>query len=135
MTNGAFAGKILADIILKKNNPYIPLFSPHRSININKIKRLPIDTFCSMKAIFKSGKGNVNNSKVIYKKIDRKNVAVYRDKNGKEHIVLNKCPHMKCGLVLNEVEETWDCLCHGSRFALDGKCIEGPSNFDITFKP
>ena len=135
MTNGSLAGKILSDIILKKDNPYINLFAPHRHLNINKVLRFPIDVGCSMKAIFKSTKNNVNNSKVIYKKIDRKNVAVYRDKNGKEHIVLNKCPHMKCGLVLNEVEETWDCLCHGSRFALDGKCIEGPSNFDITFKP
>ena len=135
MTNGSLAGKILSDIILQKDNPYINLFAPHRPLNINKVLRFPIDVGCSMKAIFKSTKNNVNNSKVIYKKIDRKNVAVYRDKNGKEHIVLNKCPHMKCSLVLNEVEETWDCLCHGSRFALDGKCIEGPSNFDITFKP
>ena len=89
---------------------------------------------CSVKAILKSTKNNVNNMGVIYKKIDGKNVAIYKDKNGKEHIVLNKCPHMKCGLVFNEVEETWDCLCHGSRFTIDGKCIEGPSNFDISFK-
>ena len=32
-----------------------------------------------------------------------------------------------------EVELTWDCMCHGSRFDLDGKCIEGPSNFDIKY--
>lgn len=133
-TNGCLAGKILSDIITKKDNPYVLLFSPHRNINLNKIVRLPIDLGCSVKAIVKSTKGNVNNSKVIYKKIDGKNVAIYKDKNGKEHIVLNKCPHMKCGLVFNEVEETWDCLCHGSRFTIDGKCIEGPSNFDISFK-
>ena len=40
---------------------------------------------------------------------------------------------MKCGLVFNEVEKTWDCLCHGSRFDIDGKCLEGPSNQDISF--
>lgn len=40
---------------------------------------------------------------------------------------------MKCGLLFNEVELTWDCMCHGSRFDLDGKCIEGPSNFDIKY--
>ena len=134
MTNGSLAGKILSDIILKKDNPYINLFAPHRRLNINKVLRLPIDVGCNMKAMIKSTKNNVNNSKVVYKRQDGKNVAIYRDKGGKEHIVLNKCPHMKCGLVLNEVEETWDCLCHGSRFTLDGKCIEGPSNFDITFK-
>lgn len=134
MTNGTLAGKILADIILKKDNPYISLFDPHRHINLNKIVRLPIDLGCNLKAIIKSSKGNVNNSKVIYTKKDGRNVAIYKDEKEVEHIVLNKCPHMKCGLVFNEVEKTWDCLCHGSRFTLDGKCIEGPSNFDISFK-
>ena len=133
-TNGCLAGKILADIITKKDNPYIPLFSPHRHINLNKIVRLPIDLGFSVKAMLKSTKNNVNNKNVIYKKMNGKNVAIYKDKNGKEHIVLNKCPHMKCGLIFNEIEETWDCLCHGSRFTIDGKCIEGPSNFDISFK-
>lgn len=133
-SNGCFAGKVLSDIILKRNNPYITLFSPHRAINFNKVIRFPIDVGCSLKAIIKSTKGNVNNKEVIYKKIDGKNVAIYKDKEGIEHIVLNKCPHMKCGLVFNEVEETWDCLCHGSRFTIDGECIEGPSNYDIRFK-
>ena len=31
----------------------------------------------------------------------------------------------------NEVEDTFDCPCHGSRFDNDGKCINGPSNKDI----
>ena len=31
----------------------------------------------------------------------------------------------------NEVEKTWDCPCHASRFDIDGKCISGPSNRDI----
>lgn len=134
MTNGTLAGKILSDIILKKNNPYIELFSPHRVLNVGKIINFPIDVGCSAKAIIKSTKGNVNNSKVIYTKKDGKSVAIYKDANGIEHIVLNKCPHMKCGLILNEVEQTWDCYCHGSRFDIDGNVIEGPSNFDIRFK-
>lgn len=134
MTNGTLAGKILADIILKKDNPYISLFYPNRSINFSKFVRFPIDISASVKAIIKSTKNNVNNKNVIHKKIDGKSVLIYKDENGVEHIVLNRCPHMKCGLQFNEVEKTWDCYCHGSRFDLDGNCIEGPSNFDITFK-
>ena len=98
------------------------------------IVRLPLDIGCNVKSIIKSTKNNVNNSNVIYKKINGEKVAIYKDTNGKEHIVYNRCPHMKCGIVFNEVENTWDCLCHGSRFDLDGKCIEGPSNYDISFK-
>lgn len=134
MTNGTLAGKILSDIILNKDNPYIDLFSPHRVFNVGKIINFPINVGCSMKAIIKSTKGNVNNSKVIYTKRNGKSVAIYKDANGIEHIVLNKCPHMKCGLILNEVEQTWDCYCHGSRFDIDGNLLEGPSNFDIKFK-
>jgi len=134
MTNGTLAGKILTDIILGNNNKYVELFSPNRKINLSKIVRLPLDIGCNVKSIIKSTKNNVNNSNVIYKKINGEKVAIYKDTNGKEHIVYNRCPHMKCGIVFNEVENTWDCLCHGSRFDLDGKCIEGPSNYDISFK-
>ena len=134
MTNGTLAGKILADMILNKDNPYTDLFDPKRALNLGKIINFPIDMGCNMKAIIKSSKENVNNVEVIYKKLNGKNVAIYKDDKGKEHIVLNKCPHMKCGIVLNETEQTWDCYCHGSRFDIDGNLLEGPSNFDIKFK-
>ena len=134
MTNATLASMILRDIILKRQNKYIELFRPDRLLSWNKVVRFFPDAYGSVKAILKSNKGNVNNSRVIYTKLDGKNVAIYKDENNKEHIVLNRCPHMKCGLVFNEVEKTWDCLCHGSRYDIDGKCIEGPSNHDITFK-
>ena len=134
MTNATLASMILRDIILKRQNKYIELFRPDRLLSWNKVVRFFPDAYGSVKAILKSNKGNVNNSKVIYTKLDGKNVAIYKDENNKKHIVLNRCPHMKCGLVFNEVEKTWDCLCHGSRYDIDGKCIEGPSNHDITFK-
>ena len=41
------------------------------------------------------------------------------------------CPHMKCNLVFNRQEKTWDCPCHGSRFDLDGNLIEGPASKNI----
>ncbi len=134
MTNATLAGMVLRDIILHRENEFIELLRPDRLLNWNKFVRFFPDAYGNFKALLKSSKGNVNNSKIIYTKLNGKNVAIYKDENNKEHIVLNKCPHMKCGLVFNEVEKTWDCLCHGSRYDIDGKCIEGPSNYDITFK-
>ena len=63
-----------------------------------------------------------------------KNVALYTDDEKKEHIVYNICPHMKCSLIFNTVDKTWDCPCHASRFDVDGNLIYGPSVFDIKLK-
>ena len=135
MTNATLAGIIIRDIITEKRNDFTELFSPTRMLNLSKILRFPLDIGCNAKSFLISTRNNKNNANVVYTKRDGQNVAIYKDSKGVEHVVLNRCPHMKCGIVLNEVEKTWDCLCHGSRYTLDGKCIEGPSNQDITFKP
>ena len=62
-----------------------------------------------------------------------KSLACYTDELGKKHIIYNKCPHIGCSLIFNEEEKTWDCPCHSSRFDIDGKCIKGPSNYDISY--
>ena len=42
-----------------------------------------------------------------------------------------RCPHMGCALKWNEVEHTWDCPCHGSRFEKDGRLIDNPAKKDL----
>ena len=42
-----------------------------------------------------------------------------------------RCPHVGCALKWNSVEHSWDCPCHGSRFAEDGKVLENPANGDL----
>ena len=46
-------------------------------------------------------------------------------------MVKKRCPHLKCTLIFNKEEHTWDCPCHGSRFDLEGNTIFGPSEYDI----
>lgn len=137
MTNGSIAGKILSDLVLKKDNKYKDLFDPKRNRKLTSLIKYPLHISTNAKSFIENkvikNKVWYPNS-VFFTKIKNKNVAIYIDNKGKEHIVYNLCPHMKCSLVFNEVEKTWDCPCHGSRYDIDGKCIFGPSNKDIGFK-
>ena len=46
-----------------------------------------------------------------------------------------RCPHLGCALKWNPQEHTWDCPCHGSRFAEDGKLIDNPAMQDLNAGP
>lgn len=137
MTNATIAGKIISDLIMDKSNKYESLFDPKRCINITKMINFSMDIMSNIKS-FVGSKIIKNKSwypdNVKFKQIDGEDIAIYIDQNKKEHIVYQKCPHMKCNLLFNVEEKTWDCPCHGSRFDLDGNCIEGPSNYNITYK-
>lgn len=41
-----------------------------------------------------------------------------------------RCPHLGCALKWNAAEHSWDCPCHGSRFAENGGLIDNPANGD-----
>lgn len=42
-----------------------------------------------------------------------------------------RCPHLGCALKWNAAEHTWDCPCHGSRFAEDGTLLDNPANGNL----
>lgn len=137
MTNGVLAGSIIADLLNDRYNKYEKLFNPKRETLGNKLTNYPINIFSTAYSFVKT---KINKNKSWYKKnpyftkINNVDVAIYKDENGKEYIVRNKCPHLKCGLIFNKCEKTWDCPCHGSKFTLEGKSIVGPSEYDITYK-
>jgi glycine/D-amino acid oxidase-like deaminating enzyme/nitrite reductase/ring-hydroxylating ferredoxin subunit len=58
--------------------------------------------------------------------IGGKKVAAYRDDQGKLHTCSAVCTHMKCIVQWNPAESTWDCPCHGGRYAPTGEVISGP---------
>lgn len=38
-----------------------------------------------------------------------------------------RCKHLGCKLKWNELDKTYECPCHGSKYDIDGKLLEGPS--------
>ncbi|WP_194911532.1 FAD-dependent oxidoreductase [Catenulispora rubra] len=53
--------------------------------------------------------------------------AAYRDESGLLRMVSALCPHRGCTVGFNDAEKTWECPCHGSRFAPDGALLQGPA--------
>ena len=127
ITNGTLAGKILSDLILHKRNEFSSLFSPCR-MSVSLFANSFLGTFHYMK-VYAEALWKKNNP--TYIRINGVIYAIYEDKEHNIHKIRLLCPHMKCNLVFNSFDETWDCPCHGSRFDLDGKLIEGPAKENL----
>ena len=133
MTNGTVAGLLLADLILDRPNPWATLYDPARKTlgslgeflheNLNTGKQYldlvtpgdvasPDDITPGEGAIIRRGLSKV---------------AVYKEENGALHCVSAICPHLGGVVRWNAEAKSWDCPCHGSRFATDGTILNGPS--------
>jgi Rieske Fe-S protein len=135
LTYGTLASMIISDQILGKENKWsdtykasriTPIASAKEFIkeNVNVAVEFIKDRFTKNEADELSevatGQGKVM-------EIDGKKHGVYRDETGKLHVVSAVCTHMGCINHWNEVEKSWDCPCHGSRFSIDGEVLEGPA--------
>jgi glycine/D-amino acid oxidase-like deaminating enzyme/nitrite reductase/ring-hydroxylating ferredoxin subunit len=59
-------------------------------------------------------------------RIDGEQIAAFRDPEGSLHLLSPRCTHLGCIVSWNELEQTWDCPCHGGRFDGTGEPIYGP---------
>ncbi|RAV98639.1 FAD-dependent oxidoreductase [Pseudochryseolinea flava] len=139
MIYSAVAARVLTDIITLNENALIDLFSPSRikpiagfqnfvSHNADVVKELfkklkPIETLNSF-ADLAPGEGKVA-------KIEGETVGAYKDNNGAIHLVSATCTHMGCPVHWNSTEKSWDCSCHGARYSVDGKVLNGPTDRDL----
>ena len=71
----------------------------------------------------------IGEGKII--EIDNKKVGVYKANTGEIFKVKPICTHLGCELYFNNIDKTWECPCHGSKFSYDGKSIEVPSNKNL----
>ena len=59
--------------------------------------------------------------------INGSKVGIFKDSRGKIFAVKPVCTHLGCLLSWNDVDKTWDCPCHGSRFDFKGKNLYDPA--------
>ncbi|WP_233879086.1 FAD-dependent oxidoreductase [Virgibacillus halodenitrificans] len=125
--------KVIADLILGRENPYQELFSPQRNMAAIKEEgaeeKNPIDQYkdaSQAKTYEELGKGE---GSIV--EMDGKNVGAYRDNEGKIHLLDTSCTHLGCDVAWNDGDHTWDCPCHGSRFSATGEVVEGPAVEDL----
>jgi len=55
-------------------------------------------------------------------------LAAFVDDGGELHTMSARCTHLGCIVDWNPAERTFDCPCHGSRFAGNGAVVNGPAS-------
>jgi nitrite reductase/ring-hydroxylating ferredoxin subunit len=135
MTGGTVAAMLLSDTILGTPNGWSELYAPdrlsvrslpalarkglhdarrqlsdrlHGGLDPQHIRTIPIGGG----AIVDGGDGRL---------------ALHRSGEGELHALEAACTHLGCIVQWNDAERSWDCPCHGSRFAIDGAVLHGPA--------
>ena len=138
-TNGAAAALMLADRIAGRENPWSETFDSNRLTPKQSVSKIAKENLNVGLHFFgdrirpgdvpgiddlKPGEGGI-----VREGFQR--VAASRDEAGELTVLSPTCTHLYCHVRWNGAERTWDCPCHGSRFATDGKVIEGPAVKDL----
>jgi glycine/D-amino acid oxidase-like deaminating enzyme/nitrite reductase/ring-hydroxylating ferredoxin subunit len=138
MTHGTIAGILLTDLIVGRSSPWAALYDPAR-----KMLRAPIEyakenlNVAAQYVEDYLGSGDVDSADqlppgqgaVLRRGLSK--IAAYRDYDGVLHEHSAVCPHLGCIVTFDDIEKTWDCPCHGSRFDRYGRVIVGPANRDL----
>ncbi len=138
ITTSNIAANIIVDKILGKVNADEEVFTATRLKPIKNyqeignmikevVKSLVIEKFKVPEATLKEIK--VGDARVV--EVDEKKIGIFKEAEGKLYAVKPVCTHLGCELTWNNLEKTWDCPCHGSRFDYTGKSIYAPSIYEL----
>lgn len=137
LTHSTLGAMILKDQLLNQENPWADIYSPQRV----PFTELPTYIKDNAKTFFqyrdwllaKPDDGPplaLNQGRVIREGMAP--VAIYRDEDGEIYSFSAVCPHLAGVVRWNDQEKTWDCPCHGSRFACTGEVLNGPALSPLT---
>ena len=133
LANGTAAAMMLCDRVMERDNPWAEAFDSTRLTPLPSaramLKEAAQDGFYFFAdRLLKRGSDKdlaPGEGRVVGAGLGQ--VAVYRDESGERHAVSARCTHLGCIVSWNAAERTWDCPCHGSRFDVDGRVVQGPA--------
>jgi glycine/D-amino acid oxidase-like deaminating enzyme/nitrite reductase/ring-hydroxylating ferredoxin subunit len=142
LTNGTAAALILADTLSGRHNPWAAVFDTNRTPTAGQAGGMspqpdqpqpdqaaqPQQPEQPTVAGLRPGEGAVV-------EIGGEMTAVYANSAGDLLAVSAICTHLGCTVAFNADDSTWDCPCHGSRFAADGAVIQGPAAVNLAPRP
>ncbi len=138
MTSSNIAANIIVDKIMEKENIYEEIFRATRLEPIknreevgNMIKESVHSLFLNKLNMPKEQIEQIENGQGGIVEVSGKKVGVYKNMQGEIFKVKPVCQHLGCELSWNNLDKTWDCPCHGSRYTYKGKLIYGPSVKDL----
>ena len=138
MSTAHVAGKIICDLIMENKNEYAEVYKATRLNPIKNIKEfgsmikestysLFINRIKPTGVAFESiptGEGGVI-------EMNGEKVGIYKREDGEVFAVRPYCGHLGCLVSWNNLEKTWDCPCHGSRYDYMGNLIMEPTTKDL----
>ena len=138
ITSSNVAANIIRDKILGIKNEYSKIYEATRFSPIKNAHEMKNITSQVLKSfvtnrikIPEENLSAIKNDNGGIIKVNGASIGIYKDINGKVFAVNPTCTHLGCLLTWNNLDKTWDCPCHGSRFDYTGKNLYDPAFKDL----
>lgn len=139
MPFGSLSSAILTDLIVRGESRYENLFNPSRFkpaagfTNFVKENATVVHDMVADKLSIERIKSlsDIPTGEARVVKLEGASYAVYREQDGRVHLLKSTCPHAKCEVRWNKAELSWDCPCHGSRFNINGRLLNAPATIEL----
>jgi glycine/D-amino acid oxidase-like deaminating enzyme/nitrite reductase/ring-hydroxylating ferredoxin subunit len=133
MTHGTIAGILLTDLVSGRDNAWAKLYDPGR-VTLRAARQYVTENapVASHLGSLLTG-GEVKSAEEIKPgegailRRGLQKIACYRTVEGELIERSAVCRHLGCIVEWNSTEKSWDCPCHGSRYAPDGHVLNGPA--------
>ena len=131
-SNGTAAGIVISNMIINGNSPYEALYDHSTLTDVVSASFATVNADVVVQLIggkLKKGDKEIPDESGVGRVVNMngKRCGYYRDDDGNVYILDTTCTHVGCELKWNDLEKSWDCPCHGSRFDYKGNVLNGPA--------